>query len=131
VTLPQVARSFERQKRDAFETEREYRRFLRSSGSTEAQLHYRVALSLLQERVTAKVVKGAKPVTRAEVRRYYARHRHGSKSEPSERVLHRIRVLLESRRQQHVLSRFIERFRARYTAITACADGYVVSECGA
>ncbi len=34
-------------------------------------------------------------------------------------------------REQIVLTRFIERFRKRYRAMTWCADGYVVAECGA
>jgi len=41
------------------------------------------------------------------------------------------RRLLASAREQMALGQFIEGFRKRYRAITWCADGYVIAECGA
>jgi hypothetical protein len=35
------------------------------------------------------------------------------------------------RRQQRAIERFITGFRARWEALTVCAPGYVVEECGA
>jgi hypothetical protein len=34
-------------------------------------------------------------------------------------------------REQIALARFIEGFRKRYRAMTWCADGYAIAECGA
>jgi hypothetical protein len=131
VTLPQVLRSFERQKREAFDSEREYRRFLRESAITEAQLHYRVALSLMQERIAAQVTEAVPRVTDAEVNRYYANHRRKYRNHSRGKALRRIRAVLTARRQMRALDRFITDFRARYRAITVCAEGYVVAECSA
>ncbi len=91
VSDQRVAQVFKRQKRAAFPNDRGYRRFLRRSGATEADIIFRVRLDILQDRVTRHVIKQAKVP----------------------------------------LGRFIEDFRKRYRAMTWCADGYVVAECGA
>jgi hypothetical protein len=129
VTLPQVVRSFERHKREAFESEREYRRFLRTSAFTEAQIIFRVALSMLQERITEQVAAGVREVTEDDVNRYYAEHRRKYRGVPRRRALRVIDRLLTARRQMRAIDRFVTDFRARYRSITVCAEGYVVSEC--
>jgi hypothetical protein len=130
VSLKQVAREFEHQKHVAFESEREYRSFLRHSGMTEEQILYRVGLTLLQERLTRHAAAVASPVTAEDVHRYYARHRRKYRGMSREKALHWVSRELTARRQQRAIERFTTRFRARYKAITVCAEGYVVSECG-
>jgi hypothetical protein len=130
VTLRQVVRRFEEQKRVAFESERDYRHFLRQSGLTETQILYRVALALLQERLAIDVTDAVSPVTRAEAERHIARRRSKYRGVPRKRALRAARRHLRAIRQQRALARFTVDFRGRYRAITVCADGYVVGECG-
>lgn len=85
-----VDRLFESQKRAAFPTERAYRRFLRESSVTEADIKFRIRLDALQNRLTRRV-----------------------------------------RARGESLAGFIEGFRARYRAMTWCAPGYAIAECGA
>jgi hypothetical protein len=82
VTPRQVRRSFERQKRATFPTERDYRKFLRQSGITESDVLDRVELDLLQRRLMRRA------------------------------------------------NFFLADFRARYRAITVCAESYAVAGCG-
>jgi hypothetical protein len=65
------------------------------------------------------------------VKRYYDNHPREVRGVPRARALRKIRALLTSRRQQRALDRYAKDFRARYSSITACAEGYVVAECGA
>jgi hypothetical protein len=44
--------------------------------------------------------------------------------------IHWVSRELTAQRQHRALERFTTRFRARYMAITVCAEGYVVSTCG-
>ncbi|MDX6667198.1 MAG: foldase protein PrsA [Solirubrobacteraceae bacterium] len=55
-----VRREFRKQKKEAFPTEREYQRFLKSSGFTEQDVRYRVKLDLLQGRLLAHATARAK-----------------------------------------------------------------------
>jgi SurA-like protein len=126
----QVRRSFERQKRAAFPNERDYRQFLRESGQTEADILERVELDLLQRRLSRAASASAPPVTKEDVDRYFASHRRRYRDVPRRRARRGIRRLLTARREQRAIDRFIRDFRARYRAITVCADGYVVAECG-
>jgi hypothetical protein len=127
---PQAVRGrFERQKREAFPTERAFRRFLRSSGLTRGDLLTRVELDMLQQRLTRAVTAGVPEVTRQEVERYYARHQRRYRDLSPAAARRSIRALLTSRRQQRALERFVAGFRSRYRARTVCANGYVVPEC--
>jgi foldase protein PrsA len=96
VSERRVRQIFQSQKRAAFSNERGYRRFLRESGATEADILFRIRLDTLQNRLTRHVTRNVAPA-----------------------------------REQIALARFIEGFRKRYRAMTWCADGYVVAECGA
>jgi foldase protein PrsA len=129
VTPEQVRRAFERQSRQVFPTERAFRRFLRASGLTEADLLERVELDMLQQRLTDAALEGVPEVTKQDVDRYYARHRRRYRGIAPARARREIRVLLTARRRQDAIARFTAEFRSRYRAITVCADGYVISEC--
>jgi hypothetical protein len=129
VTPEQVRRRFERQKRQAFPTERAFRRFLRTSGMREADFLERVELDMLQQRLTDAAVAAVPGVTREDVTRYYARHRRQYSQIPRALARREIRLLLTARRRQRAIARFVADFRSRYREITVCADGYVISEC--
>ena len=103
VSDDRVRRSLERQKRAAFRSEREYRRFLESSGMTEEMILQRVRGEILQSRLAARAVADIEPSDDPRVR---------------------------ARRQQRALDRYIADFRARWLSITRCARDYRVRECG-
>jgi SurA N-terminal domain len=130
VTPRQVRRALERQKSRAFPNERAYRRFLRDTGQTESDILERVELDMLQRRLTRRVTSSLPPVTRQDVDRYYEAHRRRFRDSSPRGARRVIRGLLTARRRQRAVNRFVADFRARYRAITVCADGYVVDECG-
>jgi foldase protein PrsA len=130
VSAERVRRSLERQKRSAFLTERAYRRFLRSSGMSEADLLFRVELDMLLGRLTGAVADSAQPVTDEEIDRYYASHRRRFRGESRRAARRAIRGILTARRQQNAIERFGRSFRSRYRAITTCAQDYLIPSCG-
>ncbi len=70
-----VRTSFEKQKKQAFPTEKAYQQFLKTSGMSEADILFRVKLSQLQEKLTKKVTNDAKKVTDADVEAYYIKNK--------------------------------------------------------
>jgi SurA N-terminal domain len=124
-----VRRAFERQRREAFPDDRDYRRFLRTSGMTEADLLERLEFDMLQRRLTRAAAKDVPAVTQEEVERYYAEHRRRYSELSPAAARRAIRVQLNATRRQRAITRFIESFRARYRAMTTCAKGYVIEAC--
>jgi hypothetical protein len=129
VVPEQVSRAFERQKREAFPTERAFREFLRSSGLSKADLLTRIEFDMLQRRLTRAATANVPEVTRQEVDRYYARHRRRFSGLSPASARRAIRVQLTATRQQRAVARFIDEFRSRYRAMTTCAKGYVIDAC--
>jgi hypothetical protein len=125
----QVRRAFERQRREAFPDERDYRRFLRRSGMTKADLLERLEFDMLQRRLTRAAAADVPAVTKEDVDRYYARHRRRYAELTPTAARRAIRVHLTATREQRTITRFIESFRARYRAMTTCAQGYVIEAC--
>jgi hypothetical protein len=56
----QAAEAFRRQKQRAFPRDRDYRRFLRRTGQTDADVRHRVRLDLLSDRIRDDVIGGEK-----------------------------------------------------------------------
>jgi hypothetical protein len=129
VAPEQVSRTFERQKRQAFPTERAFREFLRSSGMRKADLLARVEFDMLQRRLTDAATTNVPEVTRKEVERYYSRHRRRYSGLSPASARRAIRVQLTAGRRQRALPGFIDEFRSRYRAMTTCAKGYVIDAC--
>jgi foldase protein PrsA len=68
-----VSRSFRRQRRANFQTRRAFRRFLRESGQTVADIRFRVRIDLLTTRIRRRVTAaGEATVTDAQVDAYHA-----------------------------------------------------------
>jgi foldase protein PrsA len=130
VTPPQVRRAFERQTRGAFENERAYRRFLRRTGTTEADLMDRLELDILQRRIVHAVQVSAPAVTGEDVDRYYAEHRRRYRGVPRRTAKREIRLQLTASRRLRAIGAFARDFRRRYRAITVCAEAYAVPVCG-
>lgn len=74
VTDEQVRRSFARQRRQSFPRRGSFRRFLRRSGYTVADIRFRVRLELTSDRLRREVVRDVPPPTAEEVRAYYDEH---------------------------------------------------------
>jgi foldase protein PrsA len=68
-----VSRSFRRQRRANFQTRRAFRRFLRDSGQTAADIRFRVRIDMLSTRIRRRVTAaGEATVTDAQVDAYHA-----------------------------------------------------------
>ncbi|MBV9213523.1 MAG: peptidyl-prolyl cis-trans isomerase, partial [Actinobacteria bacterium] len=66
---------FETQKKQAFPKEKDYRKFLRTSGRTESDLLYQVKLSVLTNALQAKIVSSKSNVTESQIRDYYDKNK--------------------------------------------------------
>jgi foldase protein PrsA len=77
ITVPAktVKASFEKQKKQAFPTDKAYQQFLATSGMSEADILFRVKLSQLQEKLTKKVTDDAAKVSDADVEDYYNKNK--------------------------------------------------------
>src|SRR3954465_7712831 len=67
--------TFQQQKKQSFPKESEYQKFLASSGQTEADLLYRVRLSVLTNKLQQDVIKGQKKPTDKEIEEYYNKNK--------------------------------------------------------
>jgi hypothetical protein len=61
VSERRVVRSFRAQRREAFPTQRAYRRFLRRAGMRQSQILFRIRVDLLQQALTEHVTRSAPP----------------------------------------------------------------------
>jgi foldase protein PrsA len=75
VSDAEVKKSFEDQKKQSFPKEADYKKFLASSGQTEADILYRVKLDLLSNQVRNNVVKDKGKVSDKEIQDYYNKNK--------------------------------------------------------
>ncbi|MCA1684149.1 MAG: peptidyl-prolyl cis-trans isomerase, partial [Actinobacteria bacterium] len=75
VSDAEVRKSFEDKKKQAFPKEADYKKFLKSSGMSEADILFRVKLDTLQPKLTQKVTEGKTKVTDAEIAAYYKKNK--------------------------------------------------------
>jgi foldase protein PrsA len=75
VTDEEVDRAFREQRRQSFPTMRDFRRFLRTSGFTVADIKFRVRLEQLSNRLRRRVMRSVAPPTEEELRAWYDEHR--------------------------------------------------------
>ncbi len=75
VSDAEVRRQLEETRRQSFPTQREYDRFLRQSGMTQADVEERIRIQALATKLTRKIQESAAPVTEADVAEYYERNR--------------------------------------------------------
>jgi foldase protein PrsA len=71
----EIAKSFARQKKQSFPTEKGYKDFLKSSGMTQDDINLRVKLDLLSTKIRTKVTKSDKKVTDKEIQQYYDKNK--------------------------------------------------------
>jgi foldase protein PrsA len=67
----EIQDSFEQQKKQSFPKEKDYQKFLETSGQTEEDLLYRVRLSVLTNKLQQSIIKDEGKVTDAEIEEYY------------------------------------------------------------
>jgi foldase protein PrsA len=94
-----VNKSLEEQKKQAFPTEKAYQSFLKTSGMSEADILYRVKLSLLQEKLTKNVTDDAKTVSAADVEEYYDKNQKRF-AQPERRDLRVVLTKTEAKAEQ-------------------------------
>jgi foldase protein PrsA len=74
-TDAEVKKTFEDQKKQSFPKEKDYQQFLQTSGQTEADLLYRVRLSVLTNSLQQKIVQGKDKVSDTQVSDYYNKNK--------------------------------------------------------
>jgi foldase protein PrsA len=75
VSDKQVQKQFQDQKKQSFQKDSDYQKFLKSSGMTEQDLLFRVRLDFVSNEVRSKVIKGKDTVTDAQIAKYYAKNK--------------------------------------------------------
>jgi foldase protein PrsA len=75
VSDKEVQKQFQDQKKQSFQKEADYQKFLKTSGMTEADLLFRVKLDVISNDVRTKVIKGKDKVTDAQISSYYNKNK--------------------------------------------------------
>jgi foldase protein PrsA len=70
-----VQKEFQKQKRQSFPKDADYKKFLKSSGMTQQDILLRVKLDLLSNKIRTKVTKAKTNVTDQQIQSYYAQNR--------------------------------------------------------
>jgi foldase protein PrsA len=71
----EVQTTFEQQKKQSFPKEADYKKFLATSGQTEADLLYRVKLSVLTNKLQQAIIKDEGKVSDAQIQDYYDKNK--------------------------------------------------------
>jgi foldase protein PrsA len=75
VSDKEVQKQFQDQKKQSFQKEADYQKFLKNSGMTEADLLFRVKLDVISNDVRNKIIKGKDNVTDAQISSYYNKNK--------------------------------------------------------
>jgi foldase protein PrsA len=75
VSSKEVQKQFQDQKKQSFQKDSDYQKFLKNSGMTESDLLFRVKLDVISNDVRNKVIKGKDKVTDAQVSSYYNKNK--------------------------------------------------------
>jgi foldase protein PrsA len=75
VTDKEVQTTFQQQKKQSFPKEADYKKFLQNSGQTEADLLYRVKLSVLTSKLQESIIKDKGEVTDKQISDYYNKNK--------------------------------------------------------
>jgi foldase protein PrsA len=70
-----VQKQFQDQKKQSFQKDADYQRFLQSSGMTETDLLFRVKLDVISNDVRNKIIKGKDKVSDAQISSYYDKNK--------------------------------------------------------
>ncbi|HEX6712124.1 MAG TPA: peptidyl-prolyl cis-trans isomerase [Thermoleophilaceae bacterium] len=75
VSEKEVSKQFQDQKKQSFQKETDYQKFLKNSGMTEADLLFRVKLDVISNDVRNKIIKGKDKVTDAQISSYFNKNK--------------------------------------------------------
>ncbi len=75
VSSKEVQTLFADQKKQAFPKEKDYEKFLATSGATEQDILFRIKLDALQNKLTAKIQKDQEKVTDEDIEEYYDKNK--------------------------------------------------------
>ena len=75
VSDKEVQKQFQDQKKQSFQKDEDYKKFLQSSGMTEADLLFRVKLDVISNDVRNKIIKGKDNVSQAQIASYYNKNK--------------------------------------------------------
>src|SRR5215212_1174130 len=75
VSDKEVQKQFQDQKKQSFQKDEDYKKFLKTSGMTEADLLFRVKLDVISNDVRTKIIKGKDKVTDAQIASYYKKNK--------------------------------------------------------
>src|SRR3954464_7844306 len=75
VSDKEVQKQFQDQKKQSFQKDSDYQKFLKNSGMTEADLLFRVKLDVVSNDVRNKIIKGKDKVSDAQVAAYYSKNK--------------------------------------------------------
>src|SRR3954465_2459219 len=75
VSEKEVQKQFQDQKKQSFQKDADYQKFLKNSGMTEADLLFRVKLDVISNDVRTKIIKGKDKVTDAQISSYYNKNK--------------------------------------------------------
>src|SRR3954453_9773823 len=75
VSDKEVQKQFQDQKKQSFQKDEDYKKFLANSGMTEADLLFRVKLDVISNAVRTKVIKGKDKVSDAQIASYYNKNK--------------------------------------------------------
>jgi foldase protein PrsA len=75
VSDAEVKKSFEQQKKQSFPKDKDYQKFLKTSGQTESDVLQKVRLNLLSNKIRDKVVKGKDQVSEKQIEAFYNKNK--------------------------------------------------------
>jgi foldase protein PrsA len=99
VSGKEVRQLFEDQKKQSFPKEKDYRKFLRTSGATEQDILFRIKLDALQNKLTAKVQKEQEKITDEDIEGYYEKNKKRF-GQPERRDLNIVLTKTKTRAEQ-------------------------------
>jgi foldase protein PrsA len=101
----EVQTTFEQQKKQSFPKEKDYQKFLETSGQSETDLLYRVRLSVLTNKLQQSIVKDKATVTQKAIQEYYDKNKQRF-AQPETRDL--LVVLTKNKSQADAAKKAIE-----------------------
>ncbi len=75
VSDAEIKKTFDKQKKEAFPKDADFKKFLKDSGQTEADIVKRVRLDTLSNKIREKVTKGKDKVSDAQIETYYNKNK--------------------------------------------------------
>jgi parvulin-like peptidyl-prolyl isomerase len=152
VTSKQVAAQLAEIKKQNFRTEADYRRFLKTSHFTQADVNERVELQLLSTQIQQRITTEAPRPSKEQIEQYYetakatqfttpavratrrtktspATKARPARVEPLSAVESQIEAQLAQQAQQEAFAAFVADFSAKWQSRTFCAAGYVIERC--